>query len=113
MNFTGALSSESNSMPVGRTTKRRDHGLHPIRRSVRNGDAETDAGAHRFLARRSAASTISRSSALICSCATSKIDQFHDRRPTFGGLHFREDLAAVSKVAERHAERRRWAFRGM
>ena len=92
MNFTGALSSESNSIPVVRAAKSRDDFIHAIRRGVRNGDAEADAGAHRFLALPERAEDDFPVFRVDLFSGDEQIDQFDDRRPTFSGLHLREDL---------------------
>ena len=68
------------------------HFLDSIGRGVRNGDAETDAGAHRFLAlfeRGENAFAILR---LDLAQADQQIDQLDDGRPTFGRLHLGNDL---------------------
>src|SRR5215468_9176232 len=66
--------------------------VEPVGRAVWNGDAEPDAGAHRFLA------LFERGQNRVAVCGLDfaqvdeQINQFDDGRPTLGGLHLRDDL---------------------
>src|SRR5205807_8800724 len=71
---------------------------------MRNGNTETDTGAHRFFAlfeRCQNSITIFR---FDLAARDQQIDQLNDGVPALGRLHFRDDLISGKKLSQRHAD---------
>src|SRR5947199_10726151 len=71
---------------------------------MRNGNAEADTGAHRFVAlfeRSENSITIFR---FDLAARDQQIHQLNDGVPTLGRLHFRDDLISGKKLSQRHAD---------
>ncbi len=78
--------------PCGGAAKGSHYLLDAIGRGVRNGDAKTDAGAHRFLALLQGGEDAVAILRFDLAQTDEQIDQLDDGGPTLGRLHLRDDL---------------------
>lgn len=88
---------------VGGAAEGGDNGVDAVGGGMRNGNAETDAGAHRLLPGAESGEHGLLVFGLDFVLGNQEFDQFHDGAPPFGGFHIGKYLFNRQEVAKIHA----------